>query len=59
MMSKNNNMGRPKIFKKRTTMSFDIDKSVYDKLVKLSAAKNVKKSFIIRDAIMEYLGDLK
>lgn len=40
-------------------MSFDIDKSVYDKLVKVSAAKRVKKSVIIREAIMDYLGDLK
>lgn len=51
--------GRPAIFTNRVTMSFDIDKTVYDKMSELAAAKNVKKSVIIRDAIKEYLGDLK
>ena len=57
-MPKTSNMGRPKLFKNRVTMSFDIDKSVYDQLVKLSADKKVKKSVIIRDAIKEYLGEM-
>jgi hypothetical protein len=44
-------MGRPRIMDKPVTMSFDLDKKLYDLMSAEAVARGVSKSTVLRDAL--------
>jgi len=48
-------MGRPRILDKPVTMSFDLDKDLYERMCVNAAARGVSKSTVLRDALREAL----
>ena len=51
MRKKKSKMGRPKKFDNGTTMSFDLDKTTYEKIETVAKELNQTKSDFIRFAI--------
>ena len=48
-------MGRPRKFDVTVTMSFDLDKKMYDSIEDKAYESNMSKSDLIRRSLMDYL----